>query len=562
MYLLIINFFRIFIVILIALLIPYLSSALENNLTTKEQLNQRIITDLEAVQRHRSHYRPSSPVTNSSVLSLRLQQKVCTLVAALREEKEAILYHQYYDVIEQRINRLKILIDQTPEEQLPETMLRRFLKDEKRPHENPFAHKPLPHSEYPQLKLYVFSIGKDIMIPIINNIYNESSSKSREKMLGLLAWFASRQTLPLIKQALNDSSPKVRSQAQIAFSAIFKWLQYKPELKEMLITTTNLWYLKQKPKVIPPYFTITGNKDWYEKFFRLIRNEKASFYDLDLLGDLKDCPEEVVVNNLPFLMTEIVYHHPDSHSYIQIDPLIKHRNHDKAHPKNYLNSSMHLLLNLDKKRYIHKLYPLLTILLHDHYWGGAAKTGYPLGGADYRFKPSPINMRRFQAYQSNTLLKKIASSLQDKDIKKWRKILPYDFLTDLFLQNLLNQKKGIHSDLYRQDIYLNITIINQTNNEILASSKYSLKYDTEETFILPSVNQISGYVITAKARLDYDKWMILTSILIDFKPHGAGFDAYIPIAGSTELSLSVRSTQGKIPTKWVFEHIYKPDQSN
>lgn len=358
--------------------------------------------------------------------------------------------------------------------------------------------------------------------------------------------------LPVVKKALDDPDLSTRTQALKTLIAIWR-LAEKPELKNMLIATKTLWRLKPTSG---GEYSLIGNKDWYEKFFSLLKAEKVSFHDLDLLGGVEDFPEDIIGNNLNFLINIITSHNPKNSFFHKDFTLTSKRTFNGKIQKN-VGVIKKLFSQIKQPKNIQKLYPLLTTLLHDRYWGGKTTSSGSL-----RKPPKPRNHIRFNDLECNQLLKTITSTLQAKDIEKWQSNIPSVFLTDLFLEALFAQKAGIHLNPYDKDIPLRITVINRSNNEILATSEYVFDNYEETRIILTSKSKnYPNKIITINIHLDRDKWMFLASISIDFKPHGVMFDSYIPLTGINEMSFTTADTEPgeKLSTVWIFEHIYQPN---
>lgn len=214
-----------------------------------------------------------------------------------------------------------------------------------------------------------------------------------------------------------------------------------------------------------------------------------------------------------------------------------------------------MLLKLHKQIYLRQLYPLITEILHDRYgWGGKIE-GFTSG-----VMQASNQFSGFRDDEADLLLKNIASNLHVEDIEEWLKRDSSDFLTRLFLQDLLAQQNGASLDLNEKVFSFRIEAIDQFNNS-LASSVFQLKYGQEQNIVLPSQNtNFSDHNIKLKVQLDRDKWLFhIDPILIDLKPYGAGFDIYIPIAGINETFLTETFAGQKEKINWRFEHIDKSD---
>jgi hypothetical protein len=273
--------------VLVLLSIPNLASTSENALSIKQNLKNLILEDFKRIQHDRGRWERTGFQTARHISDKQLEE------AKLRES-------QYYDAIEKRITSLQTFIVTIPEEQLPDAMVTLFID------------KPPLISSYRYLRSYIRSLGEQTILPIISKHYNKSDSQTRLRLLKLLDSIASRTALPLVKKAPDDPDLSVRLQSQELLSDIFRWLEYKPELKKMLIATQDSWRLK--PTF--PDFPLIGNYYWYETLFQLAKAGKISFYDLSLLGDIKDFPEDVIGKNLDFLI-EIVSPNNENVSFFQ-----------------------------------------------------------------------------------------------------------------------------------------------------------------------------------------------------------------------------------------------------
>ena len=519
-------------VVLVAVFVPSISTASEFSLTIKEKLTNRVHSQLKEIQKNREDFDPSQAIKrfeNTAMFNPRHRRPSF-------EELKVKHYH-YYNDKENKLSSLKIFIDKTSNEELPNALVLRFLTDNK-------------VIDAPYLESYIWSIDEDVILPIIAKHYNEFSSVVRKKILII---FKSRKALPIVKIALDDSDFKVKTQAEKSLTLIFRILKYNPELKKMLIATKNSWRLKPTAR----NFNLIGNKDWYESFFKLAKAGKASFDELDFLGDIEDCPEEVIVNNMIFLIKILISNHGKT-SFFHQGPLLINNPSYHERSRQSLEVVKAFLLNFNQRKYLRHLYPILPIVLYDRYSGSRTVVDNT-----FQWPSGSINTLRFNDRESDQFLEKIALILQSNDVEAWQRniTMSSDFRSDLFLQSLIAQKKGVDFTPHLENFSLKITVINREDSEVLATSKYFLKYGQKNNIVLASKNKhFSSHNITFSVRLDTDKWMFLASVLIDFKPHGAGFKINIPIDGAKEMFFSTPDfpvVEKKLSTKWIFEHVYE-----
>lgn len=624
------------------LLFSIRSFASENSLTIKQELKSQIFYDLEEIQRSKKEFPPEF----TSLFTMHMTQK---------EWKKELNEQQ------KRVNNLLTFINKTPEEELPDGLAERFLEEQK------YINK------YPPLEPYILAMGERI-IPPFTERYDQVAPRTRERILMILGNLQSRKALPLVRKALDDPNQRVILCAQTALRLILK-LEAKPELEKMLMTTKSSWALEHTLREI----SLIGEKDWYEEFFRLAKSKKISLHDLGLIGDPEECPEEVIGENLDFLIKIIVSHdeleiYPSDfyslaefllflkgegeRNSILIDdiasnfepqwleslnevsdateltgqheeavvfafnktkdnlwlylknvstielknPVLKDMLKDLIERRIFINTAANkwlvkdslsaeeqesikwfniyllnqefpLILNKDKhgnkernvarrmllklheRIYLRQLYPLITEILHDRYgWGGKIEGFTP------RVTQASSQFSGFWDDEADLLLKNIASNLHVEDIEEWLKRDSSDFLTRLFLQDLLAKKNGASVDLNEKVFSFRIEAIDQFNNS-LASSVFQLKHGQEQNIVLPSHNtNFPDHHIKLKVWLDRDKWLFhVDPILIDLKPYGAGFDIYIPIAGINETFLTETLAGQKEKINWRFQHI---DKSN
>ncbi|NOQ35843.1 MAG: hypothetical protein GQ569_08100, partial [Methylococcaceae bacterium] len=396
-------------------------------------------------------------------------------------------------------------------------------------------------------KLYPYILAaKDPITPVIYRRYYYADAKMRAKILRFSGVIESRNLLPLIKQGLDDFNWEVRRQAEWRFNHAFGWLEDKPELAKMLIEKKNLWHFKPNHHG----FSFYATKDWYQSFFNLVKAKKAYLHDLGKLKAVKNCPEEVIIANLEFLIKNLTTSYSKS-------PIFKKGRHGYFKYKD-LKVIRSLLLNVKQKKYLRKFSPLLTLLLHDKaYWGARMSLS-----SSRPIKASYKSILGFSHYRNDKFLKRIVAALSIKDVEAWQKNIAPNFLTDLFLQSLLTEKKGGELNFPRKNYPLKITVIDKSNHEILATSDYVLNYGEETSVVLVSKNKnYSDKKLKLKVLFDREKWMYRVGVNIELKPHGLevnnsipvrglGFDSSIPIAGSYEIFLSEPKE-----TKWIFEHL-------
>ena len=524
-------------IVLIALFVPCISSTSEFSLTIKEKLLNRVHYQLKEVQNDQGDFHPSRAAQrfeNSAMLNLEHYHRFTV-------EELKVKHHQHYDDEEKKLSDLKIFIEKTPDKELLNALILRFL-DNKSLHESP------------RLESYIWLMDEGIILPVMSEYYNKFGSVTRHKILIILEGLKSRKALPLVKMALNDPDLTVRTQAEKNLSAIFRMLKYKPELKKMLIATNNLWDLKPTHRD----FDLIGNKGWYDSFFKLAKAGKASFDDLGFLGDIEDCPKEVIVNNMTFLINILVSNHRKT-SFFHQGPLLVNNPSYHERSRQSLEVVKAFLLSFNQRKYLRHLYPLLPIILYDRYSGSRTAVD-----TTFQWPSGSINTLKFNDRESDQFLEKIALTLQSNDIEAWQRniTISSDFLSDLFLQSLIAQKKGVDFTPYLENFPLKITVINREDSEVLATSKYFLKYGQKNNIVLASKNKhFSNHTIAFSVHLDTDKWMFLASVLIDFKPHGAGFKINIPIDGVKEMFFSTPDfpvVEKKLSTQWIFEHVYEP----
>ncbi|MCD4780009.1 MAG: hypothetical protein K8S27_05595 [Candidatus Omnitrophica bacterium] len=210
-----------------------------------------------------------------------------------------------------------------------------------------------------------------------------------------------------------------------------------------------------------------------------------------------------------------------------------------------------VLLKLDQRNDLRKLYPLLTKILHDRYgWGGKTE------GFSSRVTRLSDNIEGFRDDEADRLLKKFASNLEVEDIKEWLKQDSSDSLTNLYCTDLLAAKTGNEVDSGQKVFSFRIKVMDQSNN-ILASSEFQFRLGEEQSIVLPSQNARfpDHNIRLLKAQLDHSTWMFhIESLFIDLKPHGVVFDIDIPFAGSNETPL-IESLEGqREKVIWRFEH--------
>ena len=171
-----------------------------------------------------------------------------------------------------------------PEERLPFEMVSLFVKE-------------YPSREiYPSLEVYLLTLG-ELTISAFNDTFPHADPRVKEKILVFLGGLHSRKALPLVREALNDENQRVILTAQTALRLILK-LEAKPELEQMLVGTKSSWAIKSTLHEI----VLLGGTDWYEAFFRLIQSGKLSLRDLAEISSVDDCPEDVVGQQIPYLL--------------------------------------------------------------------------------------------------------------------------------------------------------------------------------------------------------------------------------------------------------------------
>ena len=193
-------------------------------------------------------------------------------------------WRQIFEQQQKQLNNLLSLVVSTPEEKLPAVVTSLFIDEQK------YVNK------YPRLEPYILIVGELIIPPFVEK-FDQVDPRVKERILDVLGRIHSRESLPLVRKALQDKNQRVNLFAQRALRLILG-LEAKPELEKMLVATKSSWSLQYTLREI----SFLGDKGWYESFFKLARSKKMSLSDLTMIGFPKDCPEDVIGVNLDFLM--------------------------------------------------------------------------------------------------------------------------------------------------------------------------------------------------------------------------------------------------------------------
>ncbi len=219
---------------------------------------------------------------------------------------------------QRRLDNLLTLVTNTPDEKLADVLVKSFL------HKKDYA------GRYPPLEPYLLLLGEGI-IPAFSKQYEQAGPRLKEKVLGILGNTRSREALPIVRKALDDPNQRVMLFAQTALRLILN-LEAKPELEKMLVETKSSWALKHTLNEI----SITGETDWFNHFFQLVKTHKISLQDMASIGNPEDCPEASIRENLDFLVNTLIsdtnprIHTADMQSLGEFLHLIQNEPKDKS----------------------------------------------------------------------------------------------------------------------------------------------------------------------------------------------------------------------------------------
>lgn len=360
---------------------------------------------------------------------------------------------------------------------------------------------------YPPMYYYAVDLG-ELMIPYIERDFDKAAPDGQMDMLSLLIQMHSRDTLAVVRKALDSRDERVSALAQTALRSILG-LDARPELVKMLVLSRSSWYIKHTLGEM----ALSGDPDWYRTFFDMVRRDAITLADIASISHLDNCPEEVIGENVD-LLTRAIFSIPSP---------INQGSRFWAHQ---------FILKLSQPGYIDKLTVLLPGLLSDRYrYGGVLKPFTSLSTARQK--------RIFDFFDTDAdlLISRISGNLSADQVAGLLKPGVANTLVRLYLESLLSLRSGSSIVASEQRYNFRAEVFNE-EGQVVAVRDFSLKLGEEQVVELKTSNG-ANVVRNLKTalRLDRSQWAFVMDCRIDLKPAGVGFDLTIPIGGGADMQL-------------------------
>lgn len=408
-----------------------------------------------------------------------------------------------------KLNRLLKLIEQTPEDELPRALVDICFRN------------PTRRGQYPPLEKYLISLGGSAIAPL-SEVYDSASEFERTTILVILGNIESREGLPVVRRGLKDSSLHVQDSAFNALRMILKQ-EAIPELEELLAGANQpdllIMILRQ--------LSILESPNWCRTFLELVQTEQLTLSDIHLIGDPRNCSEEILAQHT--------------------QTLTKHLSSEDL---NVGSIARDFLLRVNEPQALKKLMPIVPQLISERFAAGGTIKQYD------RYPEKLPQQLKFTDREADLLLGKIAAALTLEEIEKEAAQTEIGLLPRLYFQNLFAQKNGTGLKVEGRPVTLKIEALDE-NNKLLASSDYHLTIGNDEEIELKSISpDFPDHRLDLKINFDpINMSFKVDPMLIHLKPYGAGFTFAIPVEGSYEINLIVNTRNGRVPIRWVFSHL-------
>jgi hypothetical protein len=370
------------------------------------------------------------------------------------------------------------------------------------------------------LGLYIQVLG-ETAIPAIDQSFDRTSTLIKSHLLAILGAIRSTEAMPVIQRGIKDENKDVVLAAFRAWQQILGSSKSQ-EVEKVLFAAGEPLKIQQDTERI----FLTGDLQWYDELLLASEKQSIPLYDLAIIVNFDSFPADVVSRHVEYLI-----------------PILQAADINMSEKR----LAAQLLLKVTEPEKLKKFAVLLPDLLSKRFGQGGVIENY----SDYPKFSS--DMSPFSHAEIVNLSDRILIALNTEQIRALQTENSANQMLRMFFETELNKRVGVTIVSQEQVFNFRIDVADQEGN-IVSTGNYELKLDHEQKIILPlGKNGFPGHTVTLMLKLDHEKHMFhLKSVMIDFKPHAASFDAYVSFSGSYEILLSESPEK---QYKWIFTNL-------